>query len=415
MTPTTLAVVLGLLWSLWLIEALVSVLSVRKLWRSFDREAANRPERREAYRPPATVIAPFKGVEPDLPAALDVLCTQDYPEYELICVVDSEDDPAAEVIRAAFERHPDRPARLLVSGPAEDQSQKIHNQLYAIRQLEPEADPEAVWAFADSDAVPDRDWLASLVGPLEHRHNGMTTGYRWLVPDVQTPSRFWSSIASVINSSVACSYRQYRYSQAWGGAMALRVETAREGDLAGWLEGALTDDYQFTRMCRALDQRVYFVPRALVATPVTFDRPGFWRFARRQYMITRVYNFRLWLTALGLLVSWLMALASVVGVMIAVGMGHLSTAWAAAAGGVALAVAVMNQLRSMYRRRVIVRAFGREMLESLTTTLRLDRWVTPLWMAIHAAIVLSSAVGKTVRWRGMAYRVEGPQTVERVA
>src|SRR6476619_2131519 len=51
------------------------------------------------FTPFATVIAPCKGMDSGLKENLAALLEQDYPAYEVIFVVDSEDDPAAAVIK----------------------------------------------------------------------------------------------------------------------------------------------------------------------------------------------------------------------------------------------------------------------------------------------------------------------------
>src|SRR5690348_14015920 len=51
-----------------------------------------------SYAPFATVIAPCKGIDEGLEENLSALLQQEYPDYEVIFVVDSESDPAVEVI-----------------------------------------------------------------------------------------------------------------------------------------------------------------------------------------------------------------------------------------------------------------------------------------------------------------------------
>src|SRR5690606_30679554 len=134
---------------------------------------------------------------------------------------------------------------------------------------------------ADSDAAPGPGWLGALVGPLSKSANAVTSGYRWFVPQ---DSSFWSSVASVMNSSVACFAARQRFILAWGGSMAMRVETAEEGGLVDRWRGALSDDYAVTRMAWDMGARVYFVPHCLVPAPGSFTRRSLFEFARRQYI-----------------------------------------------------------------------------------------------------------------------------------
>lgn len=406
----TFAVISLLVMIAWAVESLLCALQVRRFSREINRP---RREKHEEYHPPAAVIAPFKGADDDLPAAIESLCTQVYPEYRLLLVVDSQDDPAFAVLTEQAKRYPHRRIDILVSGAASaDEGQKIHNQLFAIEHL---TDADVIWAFADSDAVPGTDWLAQMVAPLMKPTTGMTTGYRWLIPQEGAKASLPSKLASIVNSSVACGYRSGRISQAWGGAMALRAQTAKQGDLTGYLRGALTDDYQFTRMCRDFGKRVYFVPRALAPTPIDFDWPGFLNFAHRQYLITRIYAPRLFVAGLTILSFWTIGCLTTWAALAHGLLGRpIADGWWIVPAIILLSTFVLNQVRSYYRRRVVEQAFGSQMLATLHPTLRLDRFATTMWMLLHWLLMLRALAGGTMTWRGLRYRLDGPQKITRL-
>ena len=279
------------LWTAWAFMAVLVVFQARKFWRRVERPA--RPEF-DAYQPPAAVIVPFKGVDVDLPQHVRGLLTQDYPSYRLICVVESDRDPAHAVLRAELDRlDGGPPVHLIVAGPAPpDIGQKVHNQVAAIRFVREHMPDAEVWVFGDSDAAPGPHWVQALVGPHVHPDRvGVTTGYRWLFPQLRAQRpKLGGVLASVINSGVATMLGHAGLTQAWGGSMAVRADFAIEHDLLGHLRGALSDDYQMTRMCRRSGRRVYFVHRCLVASPVDMSVPELFHFARRQYTITRVHD-----------------------------------------------------------------------------------------------------------------------------
>lgn len=402
---------LALLWIAWLMQAILSAIQVNKLSREFlHKRRANF----KAHQPSAAVIVPFKGLELDLSACVRSFCNQEYKQYRILFVVESQDDPVYTALQNEIENYPHRPAKILIAGTAgHDQGQKVHNQLVAIDALD---DRDRVWIFADSDSVPGRNWLSEMVGPLRHENIGMTTGYRWLVPrgiDGNKPT-LAAQFGSVINSSIACSYRRNRLSHAWGGSMAIRSDAARKGNLKSRLVGALTDDYQFSALCHDLGKRLYFVPHCLVATPTSFDWPSLFNFARRQYLITRIYAPRLFITALlctslyvaGVLAAWT---ALVHGVVF-----HFQSdnwIWPAL---VLIHVFLANQVRGYYRRLVVERTFGPHILEALEPSLNIDQWYTQYWMALHCLMILLASFGRTITWRGIRYRLLGPQHVQRL-
>ncbi len=420
---------LALLWLGWLVQAVLSVLQVRKAARMFDRHPR---DRHDAFRPFATVIVPFKGLDTDLEAHVQSLFELDYPDYELLLIVDSPTDPAYPVLAKHVAAHPDHRAEILVAGPAgPHEGQKVHNQLFAIDHLDarpPAALPQPwVWVFADSDAIPGNRWLADLVGPLGRQGAiGLTTGYRWLIPTphrpdaghpaTPTPNRatIWSHLASIMNSSVACFYKADRFSYAWGGSMALLAQTARRGELRQKLVGALCDDYQFSRMCRELGLRVYYVPWCLVATHVDFTLTGLINFAHRQYLLTRVYAPWLYLGGLTITSLYVAGFCTAGAALVGSVTGWFSTLpwwWPAAT---LTAVSIADQVRSTYRRRVVAHAFDVSGLQALRLTLWLDRWATPLWMTLHWLLIFRAALGRTMRWRGVRYRLFAPQRVDRL-
>jgi len=409
--------VLGVLWAAWVVAAVIAAAQVS----SFAGRLKRSPHRHPEYRPRAWAILPVKGIGDDPAAAVRGLFEQDYPDYRLIFVVESQDDPAYAAVRAELGKHPQRSAEVLVSGEADaNQGQKVHNQLAALRHIDQASRDEDVWVFADSDAAPDAEWLAHLIGPLSQQDRcGATSGYRWLVPAGNGASRpsVWSQLASVLNSSVACLQGKGRYSFAWGGSMAIRVGTARRGDLVKRLTGALTDDYPMWRLCRDLGLNVSFVPQCLVATAAKFSlfgESGLINFAHRQYLITRVYVPRLYafglsvttLYVVGMVTSWAYLLTHVTG-------AAAWWQWSTPATAI-LAVAAANQWRAAARRRAVMAAFEKDVTDRLQTALRWDRWGAWLWMPLHWLLMLRAAVGRKMTWRGIRYRLDGPNRIRRL-
>ena len=394
-----------LLWTAWIIQAATCAVQAARLERHLKRRV--RSAFRD-FRPHAIIVVPFKGVD-GVPRAIEALCRQEYPGYELVCVVESRSDPVHGLLERELSLFPDVPSRILVAGPSGPrEGQKVHNQLRAIETLESMDDDEAVWVFADSDATPDPQWLDHLVGPLARdTKTACCSGYRWLIPtgEGDRPASIWSHAASICNSAVACQLGRYALNRAWGGSMAIKARIARRGSLRTRLVGALSDDYQVTRMCRDLGMRIAFEPRCLVASPARFDRASLFAFARRQYLITRVAEPRLYATALcsmGLYVAG--TVSAVIALVVAAisGPPYASVLWPATA---LLLVHALDRIRAATRRRIVEVRFGPDGARGLSTTLRLDRWLTPVWMTLHLMFVLSAAFGSTFTWQGMRYRM----------
>ena len=56
-----------------------------------------------------------------------------------------------------------------------------------------------------------------------------------------------------------------------------------------------------------------------------------------------------------------------------------------------------------------IRPFVRAPREEVQRVERLNIWAWPLLIALNWVLLLSTAVGRTITWRGISYRMDGPQ------
>jgi ceramide glucosyltransferase len=172
-------------------------LSLRFLRQRRPRFAAvferARVEGIEGFLPPVSVIKPMKSVDDGLRQSLEVFLTQDYPDYELIFCVASEDDPAFGLARDLIEQYPHSKARLLVGEAGVGFNPKVDNLLKGYQQAEHD------WILiSDSNVRVGSDYLKKLVS-----HVGPGVGL------VTSPlvglhsSRFWGHVERIaLNSFV---------------------------------------------------------------------------------------------------------------------------------------------------------------------------------------------------------------------
>src|SRR5215813_171560 len=153
------------------------------------------PPRQTRYQPKAVVIVPCRGLEHDFEENMRAMLAQEYRDYEVVFVTESENDPAHEALSRLLKQSR-RPGWMVVAGEAKNQGQKVHNLCAAIDTLNSIDRRVEVLVFADSDARPTRNWLADLVAPLGDKRIGATTGYRWYVPavDKRNPARSFASL-----------------------------------------------------------------------------------------------------------------------------------------------------------------------------------------------------------------------------
>ena len=152
------------------------------------------------FMPFATVFVPCRGLDEDLKENVSAIFAQDYPAFEIVFVTDRADDPALAIIEAARRSFADKSGptmRFVISGPATDSGQKVHNLRIAVAEADPQS---VVFVFVDTDARPSANWLHYLVRPLQDPDLGATTGYRWFIP---VRGGVASHLRSVWNAAIA--------------------------------------------------------------------------------------------------------------------------------------------------------------------------------------------------------------------
>jgi len=349
------------------------------------------------------LIVPCKGLDPDYNTNIASFFNQDYENYLLWFVVEAESDPAYnELCRLKEQLSADSKAkdvRVFIAGSGQSCSQKVHNLLYCYRKLP--ADVE-ILAFADSDICVRTDWLSHIVYPLRQAKHGATSGYRWFVPK---NNNLATLALSAVNAKVAQLLGNTPFNQAWGGSMAIRVDTFRELGIDKIWPTALSDDLSVSHAVKKAGRKVAFVPACLVASYEATTWNELFEFGRRQFLITRVYAPAAWW--FGLLSSLCSVLGLYAGTIVAVyaamaGVRNLHLIWA-----VPVVFLAGQFIRATLRQRMVgklLRQYRRQMKPAMVADI-LACW---LWSLLLLFFIISSAFGRTIIWRGIKYRLVSP-------
>jgi cellulose synthase/poly-beta-1,6-N-acetylglucosamine synthase-like glycosyltransferase len=371
------------------------------------RYALRKSERkRDIYRPSAVIIVPCKGLDSEFEQNILSFFRQNYKPYRLWFVVQDVADPAYEVLQKLIARYSPQTVatevRIFVAGVASGCSQKLHNILHCYRQI-----PSDVTAlvFADSDACADDDWLGHIVYPINSGKNGAASGYRWFVPRQNNLATLGLSCGNAIVGQIL---GNTRFNQAWGGSMAIRVETFRKLNLESIWSKSISDDLTLSRAVERSGSKMVFAPACMVASYETTTWQKLFEFGRRQFLITRIYAPKTWLFGLsGTLFSvggfWMMLAVAAAG--FAEDSSHVAV-YAIAAG----LILGMQWLRALLRQWMIMRLLSKD-----KKTLRMAFWADILlfwlWGILFLFLILSSAFGRTICWRGIRYRINSPLDV----
>jgi ceramide glucosyltransferase len=385
----------------WLVVATCALGQVLLLsLQTYEHRRFARSRLRNARTTPMTarvrLLAPCKGVDHGLADNLRPLLEQDYPNYEVVFLVESADDPACQTIERLIQHSQRVPVRMLVTGKATDTGQKVHNLRAGTADLP--ADVE-ILAFVDSDARPHSAWLRLLVQRLDAPGAAAATGYRWFIPSRPSLAAY---IQYAINACAAVMYRADSRGLVWGGSWAIRRDKFIECGLRNAWHGTLSDDLVAARVLRAARMRVEFEPACMLPSPLELSFPQMLEFLRRQYVIGRTYALRTW--CLGF-VSIVATAAAFWGSLLAAGCGLATgAAWSWMPAAFCVTWYALNVARGYLRRSTAYVYFG-DRYPTLAAACLFDAWCVPLTALVNAVVMVAAAMGSTITWRGNTYRI----------
>jgi len=375
---------------------------VYSLWQGFQWLAMVR--RRMAshagfYAPRVAVICPCKGAELNLEANLTALARFDFANYELFFTLATSIDPALKVIEQVKAANPQHPIHIVIAGRSEDSGEKVSNLRKAVEQV-----PEhfEVLVFVDSDITVGRGWLTKLISPLDDTRVGAATTYRWLIPArVAGKSEIASALGSAWNASVATMLGEHSRNFCWGGGTAIRHATFNHINAIHFWQGSLSDDLALTNALENANLPILFVPECMAATSYAATFPELIEFTNRQVILTRVYSQRMWKAALAAHASYVAtAVCSIYVIASAMIAGFPYAQLLLMAMLVPLLAAMKGALRTVAIE---------ELLPEWKPKLRQWSWVwtglAPVVPFLYFWNFCVSLVSKTIRWRGIRYRL----------
>jgi len=377
----------------WWIAGAGMLLAIASLAGERKRTCATAQRARRQPTPPplpATIVVPVKGGDPDLAGNLRSLATQQYPDFELIVAARSPEDIPAGVLPPQ--------ARVVYSGDHDpNRSEKINNLLAGVAAARPDCQ---VLAFADSDGRAGPHWLAGLVEALQQPATGAATGYRLYLPH---RGGFWSLLRTAWDAvsfgTLGPTYARF----AWGGAMAIRRQDFDRLAIARHWQGTISDDLALSKAVRDAGLKIAFSPHSLVTSE---DQTTGWpllRWVRRQMLIVRVYQPRLW--ALGFAVH----LLYVAAIFAAISMGVHGSAGAWIALATQLALGMRKAQWRLRRARLCLPGYRKWFERFGWAVVALTPLATCLWLAGF----LMSSCNTSIEWRGHRYRLRSGQ-IERL-
>jgi cellulose synthase/poly-beta-1,6-N-acetylglucosamine synthase-like glycosyltransferase len=290
-------------------------------------------------------------------------------------------------------------AHTIISGPATDTGQKVHNLIVAVGQVDPLCE---VIVFVDTDARPDKNWLRRLVAPLADERVGAATGYRWFVPEKGGVA---SRLRGVWNASIASALGADRTKNfCWGGSTAIRRSTFEELKVVDHWRGTVSDDFTITRVLKEAKLPIHFTPHCLVPSVGDCDWRELFEFTTRQIKITRVYAHHLWLPLL--LGSALFAIAFFGGIVLLV-----TRLWQGQSIALLLSVLIviftLGAAKSFIRWRAVNISLAKYRA-ALRRDLAAHIFLWPFASLLYLYNAIVAAFSRRIKWRGITYNLLSP-------
>ncbi len=210
------------------------------------------PRRAPQTLPPISILKPLYGANPRLYEALRSHAAQDYPEFEILCGVRDEADPALKDVERLRREFPASPIRVVVARP------DAPNAKAAVLAEVARHAKHQLLVVNDDDIVAGPAYLRSVAAAFRGPQTGLVTClYR--ASGGSLPSSLEAlGIATEFVPSVMVARLLGVVEFALGSTMALRRQTLQEIGGFEAVSSYLADDYQLGRLVTERGYRVEF-------------------------------------------------------------------------------------------------------------------------------------------------------------
>jgi len=356
-------------------------------------------QERKDFFPLLTVIIPCKGIDPDFEKNISSFLNQQYPDFQLIFVVATEEDPAYLKLSQLLSGLPQVKYKLVVSGISGICCQKNNNLIKGVEEARTNSE---IFVFLDSDCWLKPDFLKNLVVPLEDKKIGGTTGYRWYSP---VRGGLGSFLRSIWNGGALPLLIDQSYNFTFGGTTAIRREVFEKLDIKSHWQRSAIDDLTLTGALKKAKLSIRFVPECMTATYEDSSLAQTIEFTNRQTIFMRIYHKSFWWMTF--VVYALSSLLIVAGVLFL--LWPLKLFWA---GISCLFIIFWQMLNAALFSFFLTRILPLEAARKLKENRLLYIILTPLATFLILYNSINALFNNTIIWRGITYKIKSPYNIE---
>ncbi len=395
--------------SIFVISGVIQGLMVYGFVRRLNRW--REPLLADTQCPKASIILCLRGSDPFLDRCISGLRDLDYPDFEVILVVDSERDPANEIINRHLQGEWRNVTRVYLEDRLTTCSLKCSSLIRGLSVASPASE---FFAFIDADTVPHPGWLRELASSLQASDIGAVTGNRWYMPQSES---FGSSVRYVWNAAAVV--QMYWYSIAWGGTVAIKRTAIEQAGLREKWGRSLCEDTMLRSELAKVGLKVKFVPSLMMINREDCTINGYYAWVKRQLLTARLYH-PLWIAVLGHGISSALLLLFALGLL-----AFEAGAWISGAGngsnllwlcgGLFLFQLYLAALLPVMERAVSGIVVGRGESDQWPGKRSYRKLFGYVFMTqwIYTVALIASTRIRRVEWRGIYYQVHGPWNLHR--
>jgi cellulose synthase/poly-beta-1,6-N-acetylglucosamine synthase-like glycosyltransferase len=219
------------------------------------------------------VMVPCKGIDYTMDENLKSLLNQEYENYDIIAIVDSQEDPAVRIIEG-------NKIDYIISNFNSKGSGKVRALSTALRDY----GKYEAYVIADSDIVVDKNWLETVLQPLTDPQFGLSTSFPYFEPK----GGFWSKFKTVWGFVGLGMMQSDITVFGWGGTLAFRRDFLTDSDLK-FFSNAISDDMALTEICKNKGQKIAFANKCKVSvnSPDNYEIFKEWSIRQTSLLLSR--------------------------------------------------------------------------------------------------------------------------------
>ncbi|NJM73624.1 MAG: glycosyltransferase family 2 protein [Scytonema sp. RU_4_4] len=352
--------------------------------------------------PKTAVILCLRGADPFLTNCLRSLLNQNYPQYDLKLIVDSQEDPAWKIATDTIREQKATNVQISPLRIARQNcSLKCSSLVQAVSELD---DSYKVVALVDADTVVHPNWLRELVSPLTHPKVGATTGNRWYLPT----GRYWGSLVRYVGN-VSTVVQMYLFRIPWGGTLAVKTELLRQTELLDKWGQAFNEDTMIRKVLEKYGMQVKFVPSLIMLNREECELPSLRYWIMRQLLCTRLYH-PLWPAVVSdAISSILMPTLVIVLFLVALLSGEWNVAALSLRSFASYTLGLLFMMLALEQGvQQVIRKHGEPMTKLSALTVVKMLIAIPLTQWVYGLAMVLSLGMQRVNWRGVTYQIKGP-------